>query len=73
LTRTGSSAADVLIVGGGIAGCHAAISAAKAGARVAVVEKGTVLRSGSGGDGVDHWHLACTNPASKITPEEMVE
>jgi len=38
-----------------------------------VVEKGTVLRSGSGGDGVDHWHLACTNPASKITPEEMVE
>ena len=65
--------ADVLIVGGGIAGCHAAISAAKAGATVAVVEKGTVLRSGSGGDGVDHWHLACTNPASKITPEEMVE
>ena len=65
--------ADVLIVGGGIAGCHAAISAAKAGAKVAVVEKGTVLRSGSGGDGVDHWHLACTNPASKITPEEMVE
>ena len=65
--------ADVLIVGGGIAGCHAAISAAKAGAKVAVVEKGAVLRSGSGGDGVDHWHLACTNPASKISPEEMVE
>jgi succinate dehydrogenase/fumarate reductase flavoprotein subunit len=66
-------AADVLIVGGGIAGCHAAVSAAKAGARVAVVEKGATLRSGSGGDGVDHWHLACTNPASRITPEEMVE
>ena len=65
--------ADVLIVGGGIAGCHAAISAAKAGVRVVIAEKGTVIRSGAGGDGVDHWHLACTNPASKITPEEMVE
>ena len=64
---------DVLIIGGGIAGCHAAISAAKKGAKVAVVEKGAVLRSGAGGDGVDHWHLACTNPASRITPEEMVE
>ena len=64
--------ADVLIVGGGIAGCHAAISAARAGAKVVVVEKGATLRSGSGGDGVDHWHLACTNPASRITPEELV-
>jgi succinate dehydrogenase/fumarate reductase flavoprotein subunit len=65
--------ADVLIVGGGIAGCHAAINAAKKGAKVVVVEKGTVIRSGAGGAGVDHWHLACTNPASKISPEEMVE
>jgi len=65
--------ADVLIVGGGIAGCHAAISATKKGAKVAVVEKATVLRSGAGGAGVDHWHLACTNPASGITPEEMIE
>ncbi len=63
---------DVLIIGGGIAGCHAAISAIKKGASVAVAEKGTVLRSGAGGDGVDHWHLACTNPCSKITPEEMM-
>jgi succinate dehydrogenase/fumarate reductase flavoprotein subunit len=64
---------DVLIIGGGIAGCHAAISAAKKGAKVAVVEKATVYRSGAGGAGVDHWHLACTNPASGIKPEEMVE
>jgi succinate dehydrogenase/fumarate reductase flavoprotein subunit len=63
---------DVLIIGGGIAGCHAAISAAKRGAKVAIVDKGPVIRSGSGGAGVDHWHLACTNPASNITPEEMV-
>jgi succinate dehydrogenase/fumarate reductase flavoprotein subunit len=65
--------ADVLVVGGGIAGCHAAISAAKKGAKVVVVDKGPVIRSGSGGAGVDHWHGACTNPCSKVTPEEMVE
>jgi succinate dehydrogenase/fumarate reductase flavoprotein subunit len=64
--------ADVLVLGGGIAGCHAAISAAKRGARVVVVDKGPVIRSGSGGAGVDHWHGACTNPCSKITPEEFM-
>ena len=64
---------DVLILGGGIAGCHAAINAAKKGAKVVVVEKGSVIRSGSGGAGIDHWHNACTNPCCKITPEEMTE
>jgi succinate dehydrogenase/fumarate reductase flavoprotein subunit len=64
---------DVLIIGGGIAGCHAAIAAARKGAKVAIVEKGSVIRSGSGGAGVDHWHCACKNPCSKITPDEMVE
>lgn len=65
--------ADVLILGGGVAGCHAAISAAKRGARVAVVEKGATIRSGSGGVGVDHWHGVFTSPCSKITPDEMIE
>ena len=65
--------ADLLVLGGGIAGCHAAINAAKRGAKVVVVEKGAVIRSGSGGAGVDHWHAACTNPCCKITPEEMIE
>ena len=64
---------DVLFVGGGIAGCHGAINAIKKGATVAVVDKGPVIRSGAGGAGVDHWHLACTNPASRITPEELME
>ncbi len=64
---------DVLILGGGIAGCHTAINAARRGAKVVVVDKGAVIRSGSGGAGVDHWHAACTNPCSKVTPEEMVE
>ena len=65
--------ADVLVLGGGIAGCHAAINAAKRGAKIVVVEKGAVIRSGSGGAGVDHWGAACTNPCCKITPEEMTE
>jgi succinate dehydrogenase/fumarate reductase flavoprotein subunit len=64
---------DLLILGGGVAGCHGAISAAKRGAKVVVVEKGAVIRSGSGGAGVDHWSGALTNPCSKITPEEAME
>ncbi|MBI4296302.1 MAG: FAD-binding protein [Chloroflexi bacterium] len=65
--------ADVLIVGGGIAGCHAAINAARRGARVVVVEKGATVRSGSGGAGVDHWGDAMTNPCSRLTPDQVAE
>ena len=64
---------DVLVIGGGIAGCHAAVSAAKHGARVAVMDRGHAKRSGMGGAGVDHWHGACTNPCSKVTPEEYTQ
>jgi succinate dehydrogenase/fumarate reductase flavoprotein subunit len=64
---------DVLVIGGGIAGCHAAINAARRGARVAVLDKGAVVRSGSGGAGCDHWHAACLNPCSRVTPEDLVE
>ena len=64
---------DVLVIGGGIAGCHAAISAAKHGAKVAVMDRGHAKRSGMGGAGVDHWHGACTNPCSKVTPEEYTQ
>ena len=65
--------ADVLVVGGGIAGCHAAINAAQRGADVVVIDKGAIVRSGSGGAGVDHWHGAYTNPCSNVTPEDAVE
>lgn len=65
--------ADVLILGGGIAGCHAAISASRAGAKVVLVEKGATKWSGNGGAGVDHWQAACTNPCCKVTPVEMTE
>lgn len=62
---------DVLILGGGIAGCWAAIGAARKGVKVALVEKSATIRSGAGGTGVDHWHAAVTNPACKIDPLEF--
>src|SRR5512141_1089069 len=62
---------DVLVLGGGIAGCWAAIGAARKGARVVMVEKGFTKTSGAGGSGVDHWHAAVTNPACKTNPEEF--
>ncbi|MGB9920659.1 MAG: FAD-dependent oxidoreductase [Moorellales bacterium] len=64
---------DVLVIGGGVAGCRAAIAAAQHGARVVVAERGHAKRSGAGGAGVDHWHGACTNPCSKVTPEEYTQ
>ena len=60
---------DVLVIGGGIAGCWAAINAARQGVRVALVEKGDVVRSGSGGPGCDHWCNAPANPLSRVTPD----
>jgi len=64
---------DVLIIGGGIAGCWAAISAARKGLRVAMLEKGATERSGGGGSGCDHWHEAATNPLSKVDPDERAQ
>ena len=46
---------DVLVVGGGIGGLCAAISAAQGGARVTVLEKANSKRSGSGATGNDHY------------------
>ncbi len=64
---------DVLVLGGGMAGCFAAIAAARRGQRVVLVEKGATKRSGSAGTGFDHWESACTNPCSKVTPKEIAE
>ena len=44
-------ATDVLIIGGGVAGCRAAISARQKGAKVAVADRGFTKRSGNGGAG----------------------
>lgn len=64
---------DVLVIGGGLAGCCAAISAAERGACVAVVDKGPIKRSGSAGAGIDHWNIIPGNPKSPMSAEEFVE
>lgn len=45
---------DVLVIGGGIAGCFAAIKADKMGKSVAILDKATLRRGGSVGPGMDH-------------------
>jgi len=43
---------DVLVLGGGLAGCFAAIKAAEAGAEVVLFEKADLRRSGNGATGL---------------------
>jgi succinate dehydrogenase/fumarate reductase flavoprotein subunit len=64
---------DVLVVGGGIAGCWAAINAARQGISVVLAEKGDTIRSGSGGPGCDHWCNAPANPLSNADPDKWAE
>ncbi len=45
---------DVLIIGGGLAGCMAAIKAAESGLDVTIAEKANTLSSGCAGTGIDH-------------------
>lgn len=59
---------DILIIGGGIAGCFAAIKAREEGCTVAVLEKATLRRGGSVGPGMDHVSLGVHPQA--ITYEE---
>ncbi len=61
---------DVVVLGGGIAGCWAAITAARNGAKVAIMDKGDIRRSGSGGPGCDHWCNVPANPHSRVNPDE---
>jgi succinate dehydrogenase/fumarate reductase flavoprotein subunit len=65
--------ADVLVLGGGAAGCFAAIAAAEKGASVVLVEKGATVASGAAGSGCDHWESAATNPCSRISPQDLTE
>lgn len=53
--------ADVLVVGGGVGGMQAALSAAEAGAQVVIAEKADTRRSGNGNTGNDHF--ACYMPS----------
>ncbi|MGD9212184.1 MAG: FAD-dependent oxidoreductase [Desulfobacteraceae bacterium] len=59
---------DVLVIGGGLSGCVAAIKSAKLGAKVIVVDKGKIERSGSAGAGMDH---CATVPNENITYKDI--
>jgi len=61
---------DVLVIGGGIAGCPAAAKAAEHGLRVTLVEKSKVDRSGSASQGIDHYAGAFPR---NMTPKEFKE
>lgn len=45
---------DVLVIGGGLGGCMAAIKASEYGVNVTIVDKANTSHSGSGGSGIDH-------------------
>ena len=55
--RENDVSTDVLVLGGGIAGCHAAINAARKGVKVAVLEKGMTKWSGKYEDRYPHYPL----------------
>lgn len=64
---------DVLVVGGGVAGCLAVIGAAEAGARVAVLEKGGIIeRAGSIAAGVDHFLAVLEQGPEWDTPDYLL-
>ena len=63
--------ADVLIIGGGLAGCFAAIKAAEEGAKVVIFEKANILRSGEGGTGLHR--IPLIHPDYGCTYEEFAK
>lgn len=64
---------DVVIVGGGVAGCLAAVAAAERGLRVVICEKGQLIeRCGSVGGGVDHFLTIMETGPEWDTPEFLV-
>lgn len=64
---------DVLVVGGGVAGCLAALEACEGGAHVLVVDKAKMLeRAGSVGGGVDQYLTAMNSGPKWDTPEYLL-
>ncbi|HBY95904.1 MAG: FAD-binding protein [Ardenticatenaceae bacterium] len=63
---------DVVIIGGGLAGCFAAIKARNAGADVVLFDKAAIKRSGNASYGDDHVPIIAF-PGLTIDPEELAE
>ena len=64
---------DVLVLGGGLAGCFAAIGTARKGAKVTIVEKAATIRSGCAGGGMDHWQEIFIPGVTKVSAEQMTK
>ncbi len=76
---------DVLVIGGGLAGCWAAIKAAEKTRRVVLVEKGKVARSGKSafsgagilcpfpGDDLEAWRREIVVRGEYLADQELVE
>ncbi len=60
---------DVLIIGGGVAGCVAAVKASEQGADVTLLEKAATKRSGGAAAGTDH---LATIPNGDVTAHHIV-
>ncbi len=54
--KTHHVTADVVVIGGGTAGLNCAMAAAEKGAKVLVVDKAHIMRSGAIAGGIDHFH-----------------
>lgn len=66
---------DVLIIGGGLAGCMGAIKASEYGGRITIAEKSNTVCSGSAGFGIDHIWGYCPPVHGKLgwSIEDMAE
>ena len=66
---------DVLIIGGGLAGCMAAIKAAEEDVSVTIAEKADTRSSGCAGTGVDHiWgYIPPVHEKMGYTIEDIIE
>jgi len=62
---------DVLIIGGAIAGCSAAIKASQSGAKVTIAEKSALGRCGCAPWGLDHiwWYT----PGSEMSLDDVID
>ena len=66
---------DVLIIGGGLAGCMAAIKAREYDVKVTIAEKANTLSSGCAGTGVDHsWaYIPPVHEKMGVTLEDLID
>src|SRR3972149_1251241 len=75
---------DVLVIGGGLAGCWAAYKALEMGSKVILVDRGKVSRSGKSSfsgasilcplpqDDLDVWHMEMASRGDYVSDQEWI-